>query len=60
MSSRGIARLSYLNKVLLYIIYLMFLAILFAVSFVCSFHVKRWSNKTPDSLHFIVIDYKFW
>ena len=60
MNSRGITRLFYINKVLLYII--LFLAILFSVSFMCSFLVKCWSDKTPRSLFllfvFIVIDYR--
>ena len=63
MSSRGTARFFYLNKILLYIIYL-FLAILFSVSFICSFHVNCWSKKNTKeldrffSLYFMVIDYK--
>ena len=28
----------------------MILAILFSLSFMCSFHVKYWSNKTPRNL----------
>ena len=48
----------------------MFLAILFSVSFIYSFHVKCWSVKNPKGLdrtlrigpfflYFIVTDYKF-
>ena len=47
--SRSIARLFYLNKVFLYIIYLCFWHF-FSVNFMCPFYVKYWSNKTPRNL----------
>ena len=49
MSSRDIARLFYLNKVLIYIIYLCFWRFYF-VSFICSIYIKCWSKKFPRNL----------
>ena len=48
--SRGIAKFFYLNKVFLHKIYLCILTIIFPISFMCSFPVRCWSNKTPRSL----------